>query len=113
MSQVEEKRKIKEMLPKMKGEWFIHSFSTEKLDKGIISEEDFEKEIMKHYKEYQEGKRASAFPLWSKPKIVKRKNIVMDGLIDTIIKNMKEEKSGTDDLEVRYIAVGTNNRTTF
>jgi len=35
----------------------------------------------------------------------------MDGLIDTIIKNMTGEETGTEDLEGRYIAVGTNNIT--
>lgn len=93
----------------IKGIWNFYSLSTEKILSGLLTDEEYEKEILDHLEKYKNKQVNSKFPLWAKAKFEARKNLVVNGLIDTIIKNMTGEETGTEDLEGRYIAVGTNN----
>lgn len=102
-------RKIVQEVNGIKGIWDVYTLSTKKIDDGLLSDSEYERLISEHTERFREGKEDSRFPHWAEANLLTRKNLVVNGLIETIIKNMVGTETGTEDLEGRYIAVGTNN----
>lgn len=92
-----------EFIP-IKGQWIISSpqFQT-CINHSGLSDSD----LNKSYTDYYKNNRR--LPPCCQPKIIFRKNTVVNGLINTIIHKMTNTATGTEDLVARKLAVGTNN----
>lgn len=93
----------------IKGIWKFHQVNVSKLKN--LTDEQIEEAFIKQWKEFKEGKSAFQFPFGLSAYKTKKYNLVMDGLIDTIIARMIGTATGSQDLEARFMAIGTGNET--
>jgi hypothetical protein len=93
----------------IKGIWTFHQVNVSKFKH--LTDEQLEEAFVNQYKDFRSGKSAFKFPFGLSAQKSKRYNLVMDGLIDTIIARMIGSYTGSQDLEARFLAIGTGNET--
>lgn len=91
----------------IKGIWNIHSFDATKF--SHLTDDEIENTFVGHYKNFRDGKVTSKFPAGLRPEQTIKKNLVVNGLIDTIIHRMIGTYTGTEDLQARKLAIGLSN----
>ena len=101
-------RSIKEK-PAIKGIWYFDQLNVSHLKH--LSDEEIQKAFMDHYDLWKAGKVATKFPFGLRPKKSKKYNLVMNGLLDTIIARMVGTATSSQDLQGRKLAIGTGNVT--
>lgn len=89
------------------GIWHIHSFDAKPFQH--LSDQETEKLFMDSLKKFNAGESAFKYPNGARPELTIKKNLVVNGLIYTIIHRMLGTYTGTEDLQARKLAVGFSN----
>lgn len=76
-----------------------------------VSDAEFIEQVKEQRRAHKLDKRRRKYPKGSNPVIVAKKNQVVNGLIFSIIERMVGTATIDQDLEGRFIAIGTNNTT--
>lgn len=92
------------------GIWNFYEFDAKKFDG--MTDEEIKKLFLEHHKKRKEKLVAESFPLGIRPNKFAQKNLVVNGLIDTIINRMINSYTSAEDLVARKIAIGYSNTNT-
>jgi len=111
-STAEEINEVHLKIPEKKGIqgiWRFHTINVKHLKH--LTDEELEKAFTEQIRAFHKGETAFKFPFGLTASKTKRYNLVMDGLINTIIARMLGTYTGSQDLQARYMAIGTGNET--
>lgn len=108
MPQIQRIEKVIQEYPGIEGIWDIHRFD---MSRSSISDADLEKAFTEQLQMYNAGETAIKFPFGLRPQSTKRHNLVVNGMFDTIIARILGTATSTQDLQARYLAIGSSNST--